>query len=386
VSEIQSVEGRPLKKGLSPGRRSAYGALAILVAAIALFAAGQLVQPDAIPLDHDLAVIRGDGSLQVARADGADAAMLTGDGIPTDSSAIRWAPGGDFVALKTPTQLVVVDRGGVVSWRHDLSSSASTFAWSPDGRHLALEDVSASGQTGEGQASSVVGLEVYSATGALEWTVPLDPHFAVSVADGQLAWAPDDGSIAFGGVVNVSGNRSQASSIWLAEIDGQTLRQLTDEPASLDADPAWSSGGGLIIARANAEFVRLATLDPATGTATTIFERAISACPSAGSCEPTSIGPLVPSPDGGLIAFREPRSGLSVLNPSSRELVAVDQAALIAGPPYVWSSSGDALFFLGHAAGANPAGVGSVVRFDLAATTSAAVVNDVRSFDLLEQP
>jgi dipeptidyl aminopeptidase/acylaminoacyl peptidase len=387
VSEIQSVEGRPLKKGISPGRRSAYGALALLAGAIVLFAAGQLVQPDAIPLDHVLAFIRTDGTLQLARADGADAAMLSGDGIPSDASSVRWAPGGDFLALKTATQLVILDRAGVVSWRHDLPSASSAFAWSPDGAHLAVQDVTVTGPPAEENAtSSQVSMEIYSTAGGLDWTLPLDPAFAVDVRDGQLAWAADGRSLAFAGVARPSASGAPASSLWLADLQAQTVRQLTNDPASVDTDPAWSLGGGLVTARANGQSVTIVAVDPVTGAATTIFERDTAACPSATSCEPVSIGPLVPSPDGGLIAFREPRAGLSILNPASRELVAVDQSALTAEWPYVWSVDGDALDFLGHAPSTGPSAAGSIGRFDLAATTSGPVAGDVKTFDLLAEP
>jgi hypothetical protein len=95
----------------------------------------------------------------------------------------------------------------------------------------------------------------------------------------------------------------------------------------------------------------------------------------------------VPSPDGKLLAFREPTFGLSLLDIASGETRRVQQPVTLAAPPFAWSADGAALLYLLRADGAaQPTSPSDLVRFDLASGTTAVVVAGVRGFDLLASP
>jgi hypothetical protein len=388
VSEIQSVEGRALKKGLSPARRSAYGALGLLGTALLIVIVGQLLQPPPIPLDHGLAVIRTSGSVELALPDGSASAALSGSGIPTDAVSIRWAPGGDFLALQTVTEVVVIDRAGVVAWRHSLRSEAANLAWSPDGSRIAILDgLDQAAEVEEGPVASEASLEILAATGTLEWQAPLDPHMELVRGYRSVAWSPDGGSVAFSGFTQRTSDGLQWSSIWIVDVKGQSIRRLTNDTASFDYGPVWTTEGGLVIARKSTSVSVIATLDPATGAATPIFERASSLCGTGSSCQPVHLDPLVPSPNGRLLAFRDPMFGPTVLDPESRENIRIPQTGLVADGAYAWSADGSALFLVGQAPGSpDPSNARSLGRFDLSTRTLATVLPDVRTFDLLPGP
>jgi hypothetical protein len=379
VSEIQSVEGRPIKRGMSPGRRSALGALALLVAAIGVLVIGQALQPAAIPADHDLALILADGTVQLARSDGSAAAPLAGSGIPADARSVQWAPGGDFVGLRSATELTVVDREGVVAWRRAVSSVGSV-AWSPDGSRVAIYDGAAGGTTTSADAT----LEVVTSTGALQWKVPLPEGFALVPGDANLAWSPGGGTIVFTGTSEPVETGRQPASAWLADVDAQAFRPLTADPDAFDYGPAWAADGTLYLARRSPLESGIWRVQPATGLRMLVLPTSVEACPVAASCQPASLAPIVPSPDGTALAFREPASGLSVLDIASGEAQRVQQPGTLAEPPFAWSADGGSLLYLLHAGGtAQPDAPPDLVRFELARGTTTVILADVRGFDLL---
>ncbi|HET9852443.1 MAG TPA: hypothetical protein VFP56_08050 [Candidatus Limnocylindrales bacterium] len=388
MSEIQSVEGRPIKKGISPGQRSAYTALALLVGAVAILVVGQLIQPPPLPLDHELALLRSSGAVELALPDGTAATPLSGSGVPIDGTAIRWAPGGDFLAVRRDAELVIVDRAGVVAWRHTLRSPFSDFAWSPDGSRIAIDDAVDLGTVAEqGPIAGQVSVEIYTTTGALEWGVPVDPGFERIGGDGSLAWAPDGSSVAFTGLTQRVSEGLQWSSVWLAGIRGQTVRRLTSDTGTFDYGPVWTTGVGLVIGRMTTAGSSISTIDPANGAATELLRRPSELCGSGSSCAPVHLSPLVPSPDGRLIAFRDPRFGVSILNPATREIIKIPQEEVVPDVPYAWSEDGAFLYLQGHAAPtADPSHPGSLARFDVTARTLSLVIADVVSFDLLARP
>jgi Tol biopolymer transport system component len=383
VSEIQSVEGRPIKKGMSPGRRSALGALAVLGAAIGILVIGQALQPASIPPDHDLALITAAGAVQLARSDGSAAAPLTGSGIPGDATALQWAPGGDFVGLRSATELTVVDREGVVAWRHALSPAASV-AWSPDGSRVAIYDGTMS--DARSVATDAI-LEILTSTGELQWKAPLPEGFGLVPGYANLAWSPDGARIAFTGTAERVETGDQPASAWLADVDAQALRPVTRDAGAFEYGPAWSADGTLYVARRSALESGIWRVQRATGERTLVLRTAMEPCPVHAPCSPANLAPLVPSPDGRLLAFREPTFGLSLLDIASGETRTVQQPVTLADPPFVWSADGAALLYLLRADGAaQQTAPPDVVRFDLQGGTTTVVVAGVRGFDLLASP
>jgi dipeptidyl aminopeptidase/acylaminoacyl peptidase len=376
LSDIQSVEGRPIKKGMSPGRRSAFGALAILAGAIGVVLIGQALRPAMIPADHDLALVTADGAVHLARSDGSAFAPLAGAGIPTDATSVEWAPGGDFVALLGATGLTVVDREGIVAWRHALSTAGSV-AWSPDGSRVAVYDGAMKDAT----------LEVLASTGALQWKVPLPDDFVLVPGYANLAWSPDGRTIAFIGTPERVESRRQPASAWLADVEAQAFRLLTQDAGAFDYAPAWPADDTLYLARASALETAIWRVQPTTGERTLVLRTSTAACEAAATCPPANLGPVVPSPDGTALAFRDPEFGLSVLHLASGETRVVEQPGALAEPPFAWSMDGAALFSLLRAGGGTDSGAPpELARFDLASGTTTVVVAGVRAFDLLASP
>jgi hypothetical protein len=384
VSEIQSVEGRPLKKGLSPGRRSAFWALGLLVAAIVIVVVGQLVQPPGIPTDHDLGIIQADGRVALARGDGSAPVPLTGVGVPGDATGMQMAPGGDFVALRTPAAIVVVDRAGVVSWRKAVVGASVTFAWSPDGSRVAIFDSGGGlSSTGAPRAS----LQVLTSAGALEWDVPLADGFGGVPGYGNLAWSPDGGSLAFSGFTRpgLLGGL-QPTALWKAAVDAQTLATFGDATLTntFVYGPAWASDGKLYFARSSFEQSGIWQIDPSSGDATLLLRRQMDSCAAGATCTFELLGPLIPSPDASTLAFRDVTRDLSILVIATRAITVVPGTQGLASTPYEWAADGRSLLYIAHAdPPADPVVPRDLARFDPGSGSSAVLIADVRAFDVL---
>ena len=380
MSEIQSVEGKPIKKGLSPGRTSAVGALILLAIGLGALLVGQVLQAAPIPSDHVLALLTADGDLDLATLDGSASSTVAEGG---DATAVRWAPGGDFVTVRRVGDLAVVDRDGVVAWRHELRSPSASFAWSPDGSRIAIYDGLVNGSDPDAMTLDA-SLEVLSATGVLEWKLPLPDGFGFAVGYEKLAWSPDGTSFAFTGFTErVQGTR-QWASLWLADVGGQTIRQVTSDIDTFQYGPAWSAGGGLVVAESSTLASGIWRIDPISGDRTEILRTAMELCPVHAPCSPARLDPLLPSPDGVLLAFDEPTFGLSTINVATRELIKVQEPGTLAEVPGVWSDDGSALLYLRHPGRtADPAAPPALVRFDLGTRATTVIVPAVRAFDLL---
>jgi dipeptidyl aminopeptidase/acylaminoacyl peptidase len=117
-------------------------------------------------------------------------------------------------------ELVNPDGSGAVLLPH--IRDATTPAWSPDGRHIAFQGASPTGDLdifvanpdGSGRT------EVTFSTGA-----DIDP-----------AWSPDGTKIAF------ESTRDGNTDVFVIGADGSNERQLTSSP-SFDGDPTWSADG-----------------------------------------------------------------------------------------------------------------------------------------------
>ena len=383
--EIQSVEGRPIKKGMSPGRRSAAGALTVLGAALGILVVGQLVQPPGIPLDHALALIRADGHVELAKPDGSAATALTGTGVPADAVALLWAPGGDFLALRTTDAVVVVDRAGVVAWRKAVTGHSASFAWSPDGSRIAILDAGGGvSSTGSARAS----LQVLTQSGALEWDLPLPDDFGVVTGFGNLAWSPDGGFLAFTGYTNEGLSAGlQPTRLWIGNLSSQTIVPRSEESNTFVAAPAWASDGSLYVARNAFEETGIWRIDPSTGQATLVLRRQMDSCAAGADCRFDGIDDLAPSPDGSRLAFQDATRELTVVVVGTGAITVVPGTGSLAFTVSAWASGGSSLLYLAAAPPpADPGRPRDLARFDLATGSAEAVLPDVRAFDLLTVP
>lgn len=366
MSEIQSVEGRPVKKGMSPGRTSGVSAAILLVGAVGVFVVGSLLRPAPIPADHVLALVDAKGNVVLAKEDGSSPLTLPGSGIPKNATRVWWVPGGDFIALGSGTELTVADREGVVAWRHALTWAADV-AWSPDGSRIAIYD----GTVNEGSVTSMdATIEVLTSTGELQWKVPLPDDFGFVARDGKLSWAPNGESFVFTGSGTIDSGR-QTSELWQADLGRQAFRSIAASPRLSLEGVAWASDGTLYVAGVEQPGATIWTVDPAKGAPVPIFQRP----------GPEGFGPIVPSPDGRAIAFRDPDTGLSILVPSTRRRIPV--ADLNAGAA-AWTRDAAAMLYLRQAAAGPDAALPSaVLRFEIGSLTSTMVASDVLAFDLL---
>ncbi|HEX3265473.1 MAG TPA: hypothetical protein VHR16_07375 [Candidatus Limnocylindrales bacterium] len=385
MSEIQSIEGRPLKKGLSPGQRSAYGALGLLVAALALVLVGQVVQPPTIPPDHVLALIERDGHVVLAKSDGSAVTPFVGAGVPVDPMWVLWAPGGDFLTLRTADAVVVVDRAGVVSWRKAVAGASVSVAWSPDGSAVAIFDAGGGvDATGAARAS----LQIQSSTGALQWDVPLADGFGLVPGYGSLAWSPDGSSLAFTGFTKAqSVGGLQPTTLWIATVATQALAPVTHESNAFIYGAGWASDRNLYVARSSFEETGIWRVDASSGALTLVARRQTDSCAPGATCTFELLGPIVPSPDGGALAFRDVNRDLSVLTVATGAVASIPAVAIASSTPYAWSADGSTLLYLDNGdPPADPAVAQRLMRFDPAAGSSEAVVNGVRAFDLVVGP
>jgi hypothetical protein len=382
VSEIQSVEGRPLKKGMSPGRRSALAALTLLVAAIAIFVVGQLLQPAAIPADHALALLQVDGRVALAKADGSALVPLTGSGVPTGANGLLWAPGGEFIALGTRDAVVVVDRAGVVAWRHVVPDRFATFEWSPDGSRISIFD-SAGGVSSDGSARA--SLQILNSAGVLDWDVPLPDDLAVVPGFTNLAWSPDGALLAFTGFTTpglISG--FQPTSLWVADLARQSLKQLPLESTAFLSSPAWVSDGRLYVAHSKSGETGIWRIDPLSGESTDVVRRDIDSCAPNAPCFFQGIGPIVASPDGSAIAFRDATRDISILGIASGALASVPNTETVFLTPYEWTEDGASLLYIAPAPlPADPSVPQDLTRFDTRTKAAQVVLTGVSFFDLL---
>lgn len=105
-------------------------------------------------------------------------------------------------------------------------------AWSPDGRQLAFTS------DREGPSDIFV----------LRPEGQLDNLTASELRDAEPAWSPDGERIAFvRSEAEENGQSVRASDVWVMAADGSEPRNLTDEPATIDAHPSWSPDGKRLV-------------------------------------------------------------------------------------------------------------------------------------------
>ena len=115
------------------------------------------------------------------------------------------------------------------SWADDLAPT-----WAPTGRHVAFVSFrdTAAGKWGMGNGAIYVkAFDPHSGNGGEVWRVTDDGG-----SEGWPTWSPDGKRIAF------QSDRSGNWDIWIANVDGTGLTQLTHHPAA-DRYAAWSPDG-----------------------------------------------------------------------------------------------------------------------------------------------
>jgi len=134
--------------------------------------------------------------------------------------AMYWSDEENGESFTRPS-MTIFDREGAVLERNP---SATSFAWAPDGRLVFAEGDTVYIGNELGQQGRVIA------------ELDGDPY--------NLAVSPDGSKIAF----NLSGLASEEAHIWVMNIDGSGLRQLTDSSTN-EMDPQWIGDGSWLLAR-----------------------------------------------------------------------------------------------------------------------------------------
>ena len=192
----------------------------------------------------------------------------------------RWSPDGRFLAFlsdrdndKETTQVWLLDRSGGEAGRlTDFPGGVEDYAWSPDGKRLAVvasdpdpeaETKQAADDEDEKTPKPVVVNRYYFKEDMTGYLTDLRQHiylFDVATRKAQIltpgpydehlpSWSPDGAKIAFVTKRGPDPDRHENYDIYVIEARaGATARQVTTEPSSdcapeLDSAPAWSPDG-----------------------------------------------------------------------------------------------------------------------------------------------
>ena len=190
-----------------------------------------------------------------ARADGRGRRNVTHDG---SAASPAWSPDGGRLAFARGNGVFVVRRDGSGKRRIARRADPTVPAWSPDGRRIAFavpgelwiaradgtgERLLARGASSDTHAVwSPDGRSIaYSATGVFVVSSAGGRPRLLSRHDEEVLWSPDGRRIAL-----VRSGTPREAGIFLAAPDGRKRRRLT---RGLDTEPAWSPDGRRIAFR-----------------------------------------------------------------------------------------------------------------------------------------
>ena len=143
-----------------------------------------------------------------------------------------WSPDGVEIAFAThegigTLHLMDADGGNLTVLKKDYTSSTRP-AWSPDGQKIAY--------------GSILSIMIFDIrTGKVE-AVRVPVHGLSGSRIHDVAWSPDGHRLAFAAKIIDQAGNSSARDVYVMNVDGTGLQQLTQHRAEDDA-PAWSPDG-----------------------------------------------------------------------------------------------------------------------------------------------
>jgi Tol biopolymer transport system component len=188
----------------------------------------------------------GNDEIYVMNADGSDQRNLTNE--PAEDWSPDWSPDGKSIAYATfayggtfrggaYTDIAVIPVEGGEPTR--LTEAHGEYPdWSPDGTQIAFTS---------GRAGSY-DIWVMNADGTNQHPLTDNPAY-----ESSPAWSPDGRSVIFD--AEWGEDRDHESGIgfefdiWVIDVDGADLRQVTNDPTSEDRFPAWGADGRIAFNR-----------------------------------------------------------------------------------------------------------------------------------------
>jgi dipeptidyl aminopeptidase/acylaminoacyl peptidase len=220
----------------------------------------------------DSAKDKSDSDVWMTSWDGSQSVRLTSSA--ESESAPRWSPDGRYLAFLSGrqegkgAQLWLLDRrGGEAQRVSQVRGGISDYAWSPDSRRIVLvveeeTDSVAAKDTGEKKTPKPIVIDRYTfkrdIVGYLGTkrsrlmlldvaTKKAEPLTRGVTDDGEPAWSPDGGRIAFVSRRVPEPREIENSDVFVIDArPGATPRRLTDFPGPDGGRPSWSPDGKLI--------------------------------------------------------------------------------------------------------------------------------------------
>ncbi len=143
-----------------------------------------------------------------------------------------WSPDGTEIAFAVhegigTLHLMDADGGNLTVLKKDYTSSTRP-AWSPDGKRIAY--------------GGTLIIRIFDVRTGKEEAVRVPVHRLSGSRIHDVAWSPDGHQFAFAAKIIDQAGNSQARDVYIMNVDGTGLQQLTQHRAEDDA-PAWSSDG-----------------------------------------------------------------------------------------------------------------------------------------------